>query len=74
MSWPKKFRVSASQVYRFREHTFSVIPQTMVAEVLVGAPEAPPQEPLSGTLRQMSARGVSQGKVAWPLEQTTPTP
>ena len=73
VSWLKKFHVSASQVCRFREYTSSVIPQTMAAEVFMGAPEAPPQEPLSGTLRQTSARGVPQGRVAWPPEPTVPT-
>jgi len=46
----------------------------MAAEVFVGAPEAPPQEALSGTLRQTLARGVPQGRVAWPPEPTVPTP
>ena len=45
----------------------------MVAEVFVGAPETPPQEPLSGTLRQTSARGVPHGRAAWPPEPTVPT-
>lgn len=46
----------------------------MVAEVFMGAPEAPPQEPLSGTRRQTSPRGMPQGRVAWPPEPTVPNP